>query len=287
MKIVKEFIGLLLWRFSLLNLKINNGILSVYFHNPSPKLFASVIAWLSKRGFHFISVKELEQIINSGGEARNKAVITFDDGNKEFRALIPIIEKYQVHVAVFVPVDPVNTGNYWWDFAGLKGQSEYSGLKNIEGFKKIPAKEFDLKIEILKNHFNLKRTCMELSEIREISRHPLITIGSHTVTHPILKNCTKERQQEELRQSKITLGNWLDTPINYLAYPNGDYNSETLEITRKEGYTLAFSTKPGIIDPMKVDRLQIPRYSVNDDGGYFENLAKVTGIWQKVFSSVV
>lgn len=283
MNILKELIGFILLRFRLLNWKTGNGVLSVYFHNPSPKLFSSVVGWLSMQGFKFISVNDLDNLIGTNRVAEKLAVITFDDGNIEFRDLIPVIEKYKIPVTVFVPIDPVNSGNYWWDYAGIQKQSDLTGLENIEGFKKIPADTFDEKIEILKAHFNIKRTCLELTEVKEISRHPLITIGSHTVTHPILKNCTRNRQQNELQESKRTLESWLESKVHYLAYPNGDYNNDTLEIARAEGYKLAFTTKPGIIDPLNVDRLQIPRYSVNDDGGYYENLAKVTGIWQSVF----
>jgi peptidoglycan/xylan/chitin deacetylase (PgdA/CDA1 family) len=281
---IKELIGATLMAARIFSKPDDHKVLSVYFHNPGKRLFEGMIQWLHKKGYRFISVQELEELILSRKKpGKRTAFISFDDGNREYPELIPVIEKYQVPITVFIPTNPVLEGNYWWDYAGHPDQQNYTGLENVEAFKTLPVREFDLKVEVLKNHLKLERTCMTLDELKQFARHPLVTIGAHTVSHPILKNCDTARQDYELKEGQQRLNEWLNQFTCYLAYPNGDYNQETLELAKKHQYRLAFTTKPGQIDTTRVITLEIPRYSINDEGGYYENLSKMNGYWQKLF----
>jgi hypothetical protein len=56
-------------------------ILSVYFHNPDKKLFASCLKWLSNKGFHFISLNDIDRIRTGLVPFPKGAVLlTVDDG---------------------------------------------------------------------------------------------------------------------------------------------------------------------------------------------------------------
>lgn len=281
MKILRESLAIFLLAFNRLFPKEEKGILSVYFHKPEKWLFRSVIESILKKGYTIITLKELEQLIRTKAEVKKKAVITFDDGSVETLDLIRSIREYNIPVAMFIPTEPVVSGSFWWDFAELKGQKEVSGLNAPADFKTLPEDIFDQKIKQLKSKFTIQRTCITLDELKRLGDVDLITLGAHTVTHPILENCSFERQEKELKESKEQLGKWLRRPIEYFAYPNGDYNKNTLVLLKKLNYKMAFTTKPGRIDPGSVDPLQIPRYSINDEGGKYENLAKASGAWQR------
>jgi peptidoglycan/xylan/chitin deacetylase (PgdA/CDA1 family) len=283
MKSIRELLGFVLFKFMLLSWKENDGILSVYFHNPSAALFEKIIRWLSLRGYHFISVQEMKNMLGKPLKESKQAIITFDDGNKEFIDLMPTIEKYKVPVGLFVPVLPVLNGNYWWDYASAPNQEQYSGLADLESFKKLPEADFESKINYLEQHFTLNRTCITLTDLKKIAAHPFVFIGSHTFTHPILSNCSRQKQERELSESKKQLANWLNKDLDAIAYPNGSYNAETLAVAREQGYSIAFTTIPGKINTLNAQRLELPRYSVNDEGGFYENMAKITGIWQRIF----
>ncbi|WP_336515904.1 polysaccharide deacetylase family protein [Pollutibacter soli] len=285
MKILRESLAIFLLAFNRLFPKEEKGILSVYFHKPEKWLFRSVIESILKKGYTIITLKELEQIIRTKAEVKKKAVITFDDGSVETLDLIRSIREYNIPVAMFIPTEPVESGSFWWDFAELKGQKEVSGLNAPADFKTLPEDIFDQKIKQLKTKFKIQRTCITLDELKRLGDVDLITLGAHTVTHPILENCSFERQEKELKESKEQLGKWLRRPIEYFAYPNGDYNKNTLVLLKKLNYKMAFTTKPGRIDPGSVDPLQIPRYSINDEGGKYENLAKASGAWQRFLPS--
>ena len=260
----------------------NPGIVSIYFHNPSKILFDKLILWLIDSGYRFISLEELNFFITEKITSEKLAIITFDDGWNQNLELLESIEKYNVPVAIFMPIEAVKEGNYWWEYASQEGQYQYSHLKGNEDFKKLPNDLFTEKVSILKHNYNLKRSCITLEELRKISKLKLITIGSHTVTHPILNKCSPEKQENELIESKQTLSKWLNKEVDYLSYPNGDYDEHTIAIAKKCGYKLAFATTGGKIDVKNVNPYIIPRHCMNDNGGYFENISKISGIWQKL-----
>jgi len=69
-----------------------------------------------------------------------------------------------------------------------------------------------------------------------------VDIESHTVNHEHLKELTKNEQLITITQSKNDLEKMLNKKINFIAYPYGEYNKSTLEVTKEAGYTMAFTT---------------------------------------------
>src|SRR5690606_26052437 len=105
---------------------------SIYFHNPSKKEFESIINWLIKKGFHFISLSELKKIIAKDAPFPKGAVlITVDDGWVPNESnVVEVANKYGIPVTIFVATEPIeNGGGYWWSYGneairkGLIGQS--------------------------------------------------------------------------------------------------------------------------------------------------------------------
>lgn len=287
LKIFKELLSYILIKISLLKKHNQSEILSIFFHDPPQKLFDSTVKWLIRNNYKIISLKELNAILEQKLKVGKLAVITFDDGWQNNLKLINTIEKYNVPIAIFIPTEAVITGNYWFEFARQKGQSVFSGVKNIEEFKKLPALEFKDKVNSLKNHYRLERSCMTLDELKRISEIDLITIGSHTVTHPILKQCPVEMQELELRQSKETLAKWIGKEIKYLAFPNGDYDENTIRIAKDCNYKLCFTIKSGEINLEDADQFRINRCCIDDNDGFYSSIAKTLCIWQKHFQKII
>jgi peptidoglycan/xylan/chitin deacetylase (PgdA/CDA1 family) len=69
-----------------------------------------------------------------------------------------------------------------------------------------------------------------------------IDIESHTVNHKPLKELPKDQQLQELTQSKAFIETLLNKKVNYIAYPDGSYNKDTVECAEEAGYTMAFTT---------------------------------------------
>ena len=281
-RIIKEILGFLFVKWFFISGKRSDDILSITFHKPSVKQFTDVIDQLEKLGYLIIDLAKLERVLQGTSLHQKVAVITIDDGWKNNLELLQVLEKRNVPVAIFVPTEPVQSGNYWWEYARVEKQSELTGIPDVQSFKKMPDEERVKKISLIKKQVKLERSCIDMSDLKLLAGHKLVTIGSHSVTHPILKHCSKEQQEFELQQSKLLLSEWTGKPVNYFAYPNGDYNQETIDIIKEAGYVLSFTDRNGTISLPWKNRFEIPRNSLNDNGGYYENYSKLLGIWQKV-----
>jgi len=61
-------------------------------------------------------------------------------------------------------------------------------------------------------------------------------LGSHTHTHPFLTRVSDERLRDEVHGSRMALAGIVGQPVNFFAYPNGDWNSRVLAAVQAAGY---------------------------------------------------
>ena len=67
-------------------------------------------------------------------------------------------------------------------------------------------------------------------ELLEMSKDPLVTIGSHGLSHELFKNLDLNNKKRELIESKEILEKLLHKPVKYFAYSHGQYDDSTLAI---------------------------------------------------------
>lgn len=79
------------------------------------------------------------------------------------------------------------------------------------------------------------------SQLKEMNDYG-VDLESHTVNHDHLKTLSKDKQLATLTESKAFLEKLLNKKINYIAYPYGEYNNDTLECAKEAGYKLALTT---------------------------------------------
>ncbi len=89
---------------------------------------------------------------------------------------------------------------------------------------------------------------MDWPTLKELVKDPLVTIGSHTITHPDLPSLTPTEQTKELAESKKELEAQLGKKIDFIAYPEGKNDLMTQSLTREAGYTMAFSVANGLAE---------------------------------------
>jgi peptidoglycan/xylan/chitin deacetylase (PgdA/CDA1 family) len=79
------------------------------------------------------------------------------------------------------------------------------------------------------------------AQLQEMEKYG-IEIESHTVTHPDLDTLSYSKQLSELTESKAALEKILGRTVEYVAYPTGKYNDDTLKAVKAAGYKMAFTT---------------------------------------------
>lgn len=281
--ILKESFGLVLLFVKLFIPDRKLQVLSIYFHNPSAKLFETIILHLCNQGYRIVALEEFDNLIQTRKLKEKIAIITLDDGWRNNLELLDIIKKYKVYITIFVTTSAVEQGNFWFEYV-IKGKHQTNASVKREKIrlKKLNEINFDKEITFLKSRVTLQRSALTQDEVVQLSREPLVTIGSHSVRHTSLPYISIEAQRDELSESKKILEKWTGHNINYFAYPSGDYSDKLRVITQECGYNLCFTIDTSFINLEKVDKLLIPRMCVNDDAGLFEALSKMYGLWYKL-----
>lgn len=82
-------------------------------------------------------------------------------------------------------------------------------------------------------------------DLREISRHPLVTIGAHGMWHRDFNRLTPEEAKFELTESRRLLAGITGKTVDLLAWPYGECNGELELLSAESGYRASWSVWKG------------------------------------------
>lgn len=86
---------------------------------------------------------------------------------------------------------------------------------------------------------------MSLEELRQVAADTeLITIGSHTMTHPMLTKIEKKELDQELLGSRKKLEQLLHCDVTLFSFPYGAFDENAIEACREAGYERVFTALP-------------------------------------------
>lgn len=209
----------------------------------------------------------------------HKIAITFDDGyrdNLEFA--LPVLEKYNVPATIFVSPGLIDqTAPLWWeelafivsnsqqlhfDWSGdnyhfsldndVAKNSVYLTLNKL--FKSLSSSGQISLLKILRSKCKLQfqqgNLLMSWEELQKLSGHPLITLGCHTLRHPILSNESESDALNEISEGRSILSAKVEQDIDLFAYPVGgraEAGEREFGLSEKSGFKAAFTTRFGHI----------------------------------------
>jgi len=214
----------------------------------------TVLSWLRQRHVLLTSKEFL------GGD-KPGVLLTFDDGlaNNHANAL-PVLQKFEAPAVFFVTLqhilDPRDL---------LPGSRELARM----GWGREQAVPKTIAVDIYDG--------MSVEQLRSCARHPLITIGSHTISHPFLTRCGAEELDREIAGSKRMLEEIINKRVDLFAYPTGDYNREVIQAVKKAGYQAAFAVED--INE-KDSRYEIPRIGLYASTPSYLGL-KLSGLYHR------
>jgi len=91
---------------------------------------------------------------------------------------------------------------------------------------------------------------MNWNELKELLNNGM-EIGSHTLTHPNLRQVTESQLVSEIKDSKTILEQNLNCQIEVFAYPYGIFDSKIIEVVRESKYKAARTTLGGLDQNVK------------------------------------
>lgn len=231
------------------------------------------------------AVEELAQ----GRITPRTVVVTFDDGYEDtLTTAWPLLRQYEVPATLFL-----TTGNpgepFWWDTIAacvmLARQLPPSLSVTVAGSTRayatqdrgqlleqlaavLRAVDADGRRSILTalseqaGHREVPARALRADEIVRLSGDPLIDIGAHTETHPVLADLPVERQRTEIENNLRTLQALTRRPILSFSYPNGSFSRVTQGLVRDAGFTAACSSVPDVA-MASADFMALPRLWVD------------------------
>lgn len=265
----------------------------------APEFLRAMLSHLRSRGIDIITIDEVHQRLIERDYSRRFACFTFDDGYRDNRDFaLPVMREFDAPLAVYVASDfAEGTGRLWW----IALEMVIAGASSIEARIGDVATRFDTatpaakqaafdrlhdwlrglpgehdvqrEIKALCARHGVDETaicrdlCMSWDELKPFADDPLVTVGSHTITHCNLARQSEEIASHELAISRARIEGMLQRPVVHLAYPYGDKiaaGAREFALARTAGYKTAVTTRPGMIFPESADHpTALPRVSLN------------------------
>jgi len=269
----------------------------------TPEFLDLVLTELRREGFDVIPLDAVVDRLRPGPARRPFAALTFDDGYRDnIEHAWPVLRRHNAPWTLFVTTDFVDgRGRLWWleleeaigrlDRVVLPGNGKVLDLPNRTAVEKqatfeavyghlragpeerLRAVTADLAAQAGLDTSRLAvDLCLGWDEVQILAREPDVSIGAHTLSHPMLAKCRAMTAMHEIAESKALLERRLGRPVRHLAYPFGDPSAvgvREFRLARQAGYATAMTSQPGHVFPDHAAHLHaLPRVSIN---GLFQN----------------
>ena len=227
-----------------------------------------------KRHYNIINLYDYLSAVKNGTSLPHKAVvITFDDGHISNYDMLPIIQKLQIPVTIFLCSGIVGTHRHFW----FRHNQEVK--EKVELFKQMPNGQ---RLEELKAYgFEQQKEYPDIQALttKQIEdMKPWVDFQSHTCFHPILPQCDEATAELEIRNSRQQLEDSFRLSVNVLSYPNGDYSARDIRLAKDAGYICGVTVDTGYND-LSSDLFRLKRISAGDAKTTTELMVKASGCY--------
>jgi peptidoglycan/xylan/chitin deacetylase (PgdA/CDA1 family) len=294
--------------------RIGDGELSSFdrgLWSATPEQFDQQLRWL---GTHFdvISPRDIPYVLRV--RRGRHVIVTFDDGYEDnYTAAFPILRAHRLPATFFVATGFIDQPRLpWWDEVSWMVRAARTSSIALPAYlpTPVPLDEpgreraagvllracFALPVERAGGFLDAvaqatgsgrydasgaPRLWMTWDMIRDM-RAAGMTIGGHTIHHPVLARLPRDRQAEEIAGCGRRLEEELGSPMRAFAYPFGQpdcFNDDTRACLREAGVRAAFSYYGGFRRLDRWDEYDNRRLAVEQHMSFDEFRAAVTGPW--------
>ncbi len=260
----------------------------------TPKTFEMQIVEISKR----FKILPLEDFVTHSGDGR-VCSITFDDGWRDnYEFAFPLLKKHGAPATIFLTTGLIGSEKTFWfqrvwdqavsatrnglkkEFIGYYGSLAPSwrpadmgdeGISALfSNLKSLPAEKLESISMEAYGAIGLDRSperdVLSWEEVREMSGAG-VSFGSHGVNHHILPRLESEMKRREIFESLKMLRDKGVSVSPFFAYPNGDWDEESIAFVKEAGYIGAVTTQLGHhqpdTDPFLLRRIHMHEYMSN------------------------
>jgi peptidoglycan/xylan/chitin deacetylase (PgdA/CDA1 family) len=287
----------------------------------TPEFLEAALLSLKSLGYELVTLTEAVARLRTGRGRVPFAALTFDDGYRDtLEEALPVLERHGAPMTLFVtPGFAERSARLWWveleealrrldKIAVMHGDFQFAApasneAEKIQAFEdlywrlregseeRLLAIVSRLSAEAVIDATSLvERLCLDWDGLAQMARHPLVAIGAHSLTHPMLAKWDEARVRQEMAGSREAIRRRLGVTPAHFSYPVGDRHSagaREFALAAELGFEGAVTTRPGVLFSAHARHLQaLPRISVNglfQDARRFETLVSgvPTLIWNR------
>jgi peptidoglycan/xylan/chitin deacetylase (PgdA/CDA1 family) len=268
-----------------------------FFPSLSTEVFERQMAFVA-RAYVVLTVEELAERMRRRAVPRNALAITFDDGYRDnLTHAAPILARHGLPATVFrvtgaiAPGEPLwfdrlalafkytRTGAWsapWGETVALGSESQRLAAlaQTTNRFKRLANDERRRSVEQALETLGvgderpLKNLMLSWDDVQAVVGLG-VTIGAHTVSHPILSRLGTEEARAEIRESGRMIEAACGRHPGAFAYPNGrpeDFGPAVAALVREAGFSCAVTTTFG------VNTVTTPPYELRRGGPWESHL---------------
>jgi peptidoglycan/xylan/chitin deacetylase (PgdA/CDA1 family) len=265
----------------------------------TPDFLDALLGRLRAQGLDIVDLDTVVSRLRTGEpQERPFVALTFDDGYRDtMDVALPVLEKHGAPFTVYVTTGFADrSARMWW----VEMEEAIAALPRV----RISAvgRDFDLpagtadekqaafdalywplrggaESELLRVARELAdmakldgaaivdELCLNWEGLRRLARHPLVTIGAHSLTHAMLAKHPLDLARFEMAESRTIIEREIGAPVAHFAYPVGDPGSagpREFSLAQEIGFASAVTTRPGMLFVEHAEHLTaLPRLSVN------------------------
>ena len=243
----------------------------------SPEFLEKFILELKDKGYEFISLDELYDILQNQKNVKKKIIFTLDDGYKDnYEIAYPIFKKHDVPFTIYLTTSfPNKNALLWWYVLEdliigneelVVGKKRYI-CKNYENKNRVflEIRDTILKLDqknLLSELNNLfknykidwfsknEELCIDWEDIVDLSKDNLCTIAGHTKNHYAFNRLSENEIIDEVELANKEIEEKIGKKIEHFAYPFGSASAVELrdfEIIKKFDFKTVTTTRQGNI----------------------------------------
>ena len=212
------------------------------YHDPEPETIEAHLAFLQSR----YTIVPLHDIVawlrrESDSIPPRALAITLDDGWAGNYRLEGVFRAHGVVPTLFVCTQIIGTSRrFWWRAVPPAVAPELKRLDDRARLERLAEVGFREEDET-----DDRPSALTANEVQAMQEWA--DVQSHTRFHPVLPRCDESRAWCEIRGSLEDLRGRVDTEVDALAYPNGDWTPREVEMARLAGYRCAVTIDEGLV----------------------------------------
>jgi peptidoglycan/xylan/chitin deacetylase (PgdA/CDA1 family) len=243
------------------------------------------------RTFNVLPLEDAVERLMSGNLPNRAVSITFDDGYLDnLQVAIPVLKKYGLHATFFLTTGFLDGGLMYNDIVveSVRRLPGTTADLRFVGLGEVSIDDLESRVQLIHRltgalkYLTPVARASASAQLSSLARGPLpddlmmrsgdvrtliqagMSVGGHTVDHPILARTAPEDAYAQIVANRETLADLIGSTPRIFAYPNGkpgtDYGAEHVSMVRGAGYRFAVSTACGVATCQN-DIYQLPRIS--------------------------